>query len=210
MNGFFLVDKPKNYTSRDVVNVIKKKMNLKKCGHHGTLDPNASGLMLVACDEATKLLKLIVDHDKTYIVTVLFGLDTDTLDICGKVQENIPMDFKIEELEECLKQLELENEQIPPIYSAIKKNGKKLYEYALKNQEVELSARSVKLYHAKCLSGLRNVDGHLEIDIELACSKGYYVRSFARDLGKMLHGCAIVKELRRIRSGNFSISSAVP
>lgn len=210
MNGFFLVDKPKNCTSQWVVNQIKKKFNLKKCGHNGTLDPNTTGLMIVACDEATKLMKFLVSHDKCYDTTIVFGYDSDTLDGTGTILREEAMSFTEEQLKKALEQLKQQKAQVPPIYSAIKMNGKKLYEYAREKEDVSLYEREVALYDVRMLSSLRQVNHHFEVDLRLHCSKGFYVRSFARDLGKALGGCAIMKELRRIRSGSFSVEESTP
>lgn len=210
MNGFFLIDKPKGITSQGVVNKIKKQFNLKKCGHTGTLDPNTTGLLVVGCDEATKLIKLINEHDKKYITTVVFGYDSNTLDISGEIISNIDMQFSYDELCLAINKIKAIEEQIPPMVSAIKVNGRKLYEYERKGISLELIPRNVKIYELNLLSDLRLINGHLEIDIEIYCSKGFYVRSFARDLGKLLGGCAIMKELRRIESGDFKIDKAIP
>lgn len=209
MNGFFLVDKPKGCTSYQVVNQIKRKFNLKKCGHNGTLDPNTTGLMVVACDEATKMMKYIVSHDKVYETTILFGYLSDTLDVTGRILEEKEMSFTLDDLKKALDVLKAQNFQTPPLFSAIKVGGKKLYEYARKEEAIEVTKREVTLYQVDILSDLRIIDGHLEIDLRLHCSKGYYVRSFARDLGELLGGIAIMKELRRIRSGIYDVDSGL-
>lgn len=210
MNSFFLVDKPKNCTSQWVVNQIKKKFNLKKCGHNGTLDPNTTGLMIVACDEATKLMKFLVCHDKAYDTTIVFGYDSDTLDSTGTILSEEDMTITEDELQKALEELKRQKTQVPPIYSAIKMNGKKLYEYAREQEEISIKEREVTLYDVEILSPLREVNHHFEIDLRLHCSKGFYVRSFARDLGKTLGGCAIMKELRRIKSGCFDVNDSIP
>ena len=210
MNGFFLVDKPEGKTSSNVVLNIKRKLNLKKCGHNGTLDPNTTGLMVVGCNEATKLMKFINEHDKAYITTIVFGYDSNTLDIYGNITEDFKMDFSNTDLEEALEKIKEQTKQIPPMVSAIKVDGKKLYELERKNINVDIEARDIKIYGITKLSDLKEVDGHLEIDLIINCSKGFYVRSFARDLGAMLGGKAIMKKLRRIRSGNFNIENSIP
>ena len=210
MNGFFLVDKPEGKTSSNVVLNIKRKLNLKKCGHNGTLDPNTTGLMVVGCNEATKLMKFINEHDKAYITTIVFGYDSNTLDIYGNITEDFKMDFSNNDLEEALEKIKEQTKQIPPMVSAIKVDGRKLYELERKNINVDIEARDIKIYSITKLSDLKEVDGHLEIDLIINCSKGFYVRSFARDLGAMLGGKAIMKKLRRIRSGNFNIQNSIP
>ena len=209
MNGFFLIDKPEGKTSSNVVLNIKRKLNLKKCGHNGTLDPNTTGLMVVGCNEATKLMIFINEHDKAYITTIVFGFDSNTLDIYGNITEEFNMTFSEEELDQALNEIKLMNKQIPPMVSAIKVDGKKLYELERKNIEVELQARDIKIHNITKLTNLKEVDGHLEIDLIIDCSKGFYVRSFARDLGILLGGKAIMKKLRRIRSGKFNIQNSV-
>lgn len=208
MDGFILVDKPKGMTSLDVCMKLKRSLKLNKCGHSGTLDPNTTGILVVAVNRATKLLKLINEHDKEYIATIVFGLDSDTLDIDGNITNNIDMDFTFEELKEKVAQLSKEKTQIPPMTSAIKVNGKKLYEYQRKGIEVEVQPRSINIYDYEILSDLRRVDNHLEIDIRLNVAKGFYVRSFARDLGKALGGVAILKELRRTFAGEFNVKNS--
>lgn len=210
MNGFFLVDKPEGKTSSNVVLNIKRKFNLKKCGHNGTLDPNTTGLMVVGCNEATKLMKFINEHDKAYITTIVFGYDSNTLDIYGNITDDFEMKFTEEELDKALSDIKLQTKQIPPMVSAIKVDGKKLYELERKNVEVELQARDIQIYDITKLTNLREVEGHLEIDLIINCSKGFYVRSFARDLGILLGGKAIMKKLRRIRSGQFNIQNSIP
>lgn len=210
MNGFFLVDKPKGKTSSNVVLGIKRKLNLKKCGHNGTLDPNTTGLMVVGCNEATKLMKFINEHDKAYITTIVFGYDSNTLDIHGNITEDFNMEFNEEDLDKALDEIKNFTKQIPPMVSAIKIDGKKLYELERKNVSVELEPRDVKIHNITKLCNLRKVDNHLEIDLIIDCSKGFYVRSFARDLGILLGGKAIMKELRRIRSGEFNIQNSTP
>lgn len=204
MDGFVFVDKPKGLTSQDVCTRLKRKFN-SKCGHNGTLDPNTTGVLVVAIGKACKLLKLINEHDKQYQAKIVFGYDSTTLDVDGEITNNINMNINLDELNNALASLALKNEQIPPMTSAIKVNGKKLYEYQRKGIEVEVKPRSTKIYSYKLLSDLVMVDGHYEIDILLDVAKGFYVRSFARDLGSMLGGCAILKELRRTRAGEFSI-----
>lgn len=210
MDGFILVDKPKGMTSLDVCMKLKRSLKLNKCGHSGTLDPNTTGILVVAVNRATKLLKLINEHDKEYIATIVFGLDSDTLDVDGNITNNIDMEFTFEELKEKVAQLSKEKTQIPPMTSAIKINGKKLYEYQRKGIEIEVQPRGINIYDYEILSDLRKVDNHLEIDIRLNVAKGFYVRSFARDLGKALGGVAILKELRRTFAGEFKVVDSKP
>jgi len=208
MDGFLLIDKPKNITSFGVCNNLKRKFNLK-CGHNGTLDPNTTGLMVVALGSATKLLKLINEHDKTYLATITFGILTDTLDICGNVLKDYDMQVNKEDLLKALEVLKNKDSQIPPLTSAIKVNGKKLLEYQRKGIEVKVDARNVKIYDYKIVSDLRYENNHYSFDIILDVSKGFYVRSFARDLGELLGGVATLLDLRRIKCGSYDIKDAI-
>lgn len=209
MDGFIILDKPKGITSQTALNKIKKALNVKKIGHNGTLDPNATGVMVVAIGKATKLIKYLDKHDKTYLATIVFGLDSDTLDICGKITNDIKMEPSIDNIKKALDELKKEEKQIPPITSAIKVDGMKLYEYQRKNIDVNIEARDVKLYDYSIESDLRFIDNHYEIDVLLHVSKGFYIRSLARDLGKKLNGCAILKDLRRTKSGEFSLKDSI-
>lgn len=209
MNGFIIVDKPKGMTSLSVCNKIKYKLGLSKCGHSGTLDPNATGVLVVAVNQATKLLKLINEHDKEYIATIVFGYDSDTLDLDGKITNDINMSFSLDELKEKIEILKERKEQIPPMTSAIKVDGKKLYEYQRKGIEIERKPRKIEIYESEIVSDLRSINGHLEIDIRLNVSKGFYVRSYAHDLGVLLGGCAVLKDLRRTIAGDFKINDAI-
>lgn len=207
MDGFLLVDKEKNITSFGVCNKIKRKFNIDKCGHNGTLDPNTTGLMIIAIGRATKLLKLINEHDKEYIARIAFGCDSDTLDFGSEVKyyDFLPSLNKIKEGLEYLKNID---SQIPPMVSNVKVNGKRLREYQNKNIDVNVNARNVKLYDYEILSDLLYVDNHYEIDIRVHVSKGYYVRALARDLGEFLGTKAILHELRRTKMNNYLVSNA--
>lgn len=207
MDGFLLVDKPKGMTSFKVCNTIRKKFNLNKVGHNGTLDPNATGLMIIATNKATKLLKLINEHDKAYIATISFGYDSKTLDFDSDIIEESNMNFSKEELLLKIEELKNTNLQIPPMTSAIKVDGKKLYEYQRENKEIELKPRNIKIYESNLLD-FRINNNHIECDIYLSVSKGFYVRSYARDLAKLLNGKAILKDLRRIKIDNYDISNS--
>ena len=209
MDGFFIVDKPKGMTSQTVCNKIKYKFNLNKVGHSGTLDPNTTGVLVVAVNKATKLLKLINEHDKEYIATIIFGYETDTLDMDGKIIKEIDMKVNLDDIKKCVNELAKKTKQIPPLTSAIKVNGKKLYEYQRKGIDVEVKERNIKIYSSEILSDLRYIDNHYEIDIKLNVSKGFYVMSYARDLGIMLNGNAVLKELRRTKAGEFCVENSI-
>ncbi|MDE7384897.1 MAG: tRNA pseudouridine(55) synthase TruB [Anaeroplasmataceae bacterium] len=209
MDGFFIVDKPMGITSQGAVLKIKKQFQLKKCGHTGTLDPDATGVLVVACGEATKLIRLLDEKEKEYETTIVFGFDSNTLDWYGNITKEEKMDFTLDELDAALDRIKLQTFQVPPMVSAIKVAGKKLYEYERENKTVELEPRKVQIKRLERISNLRSINGHLEVDVRILCSKGFYVRSFARDLGQALGGCAILRDLRRLKSGRFCIEKAV-
>ncbi len=210
MNGFLIVDKPKGITSLSVCNRLKHRLGLNKAGHNGTLDPDATGVLVVACDKATKLVRLINEHDKEYIATIVFGYDSDTWDMDGNITRDIKMDVNIEAIKEKMAILKERSTQIPPMTSAIKVDGKKLYEYQRKGIEIERKPRPIKIYESEIASKLRYNNGHYEIDIRLFVSKGFYVRSYAHDLGELLGGVAILSALRRTRAGEYKVAMAKP
>ena len=207
MDGFLLVDKEKNITSFGVCNKLRKKLNIDKIGHNGTLDPNTTGLMICALGKATKLLKLINEHDKEYIARITFGYDSDTLDFESELKE-VETNVTLDKVKDGLEYLKSCDTQIPPMTSNVKINGKKLIDYQRKNIDVEVNPRNVKLYDYEILSDLELVDNHYEIDIKLFVSKGYYVRALARDLGKYLNGAAILHELRRTKMNSYNVNDA--
>jgi len=209
MDGFLIVDKPKGITSQSACSKIKYLLGEKKVGHAGTLDPNATGVMVIALGKATKALKLIESDSKSYVARILFGITTDTLDICGNILDKKDMIFSLHDLVASLEKIKKQETQIPPLTSAIKVDGKKLYEYQREGKDVNVLPRKVTLNSYKIVSDLERVDNHFEISIFVDVSKGYYVRSFARDLGKLLGGYAILKDLRRVRSGNSKIEDAI-
>lgn len=204
MFGFLNVYKPKGMTSHDVVSFMRKITNIKQIGHTGTLDPFAEGVLPVCIGKATRLIEYLAD-DKEYLATVQFGRNTDTYDIEGVVTETFDKKVSEEEVFIGLKNFEGEIEQLPPIYSAIKVNGKKLYEYARKGQNVEIQPRKVFIERIE----LKNFDEiNLTAEILVKCSAGTYIRSIAYDLGKIL-GCGghLIK-LIRTKAGCFNIENS--
>lgn len=206
MNGILIIDKPKGYTSHDIVNIVRKKLNIKKVGHTGTLDPNATGVLPILIGQATKLSKYLIEHDKTYIATLKLGEKTDTGDTEGKIIET---DYKIrnfteDQLKDILKNFIGKQEQMPPIYSAIKINGKKAYEYARQNQIVEIRPREINIYNINLIKF--NED---EITFEVQCSKGTYIRTLCEDIAKKLNTVGFMKELQRTEVNNFRIKEAI-
>ena len=147
LNGIIIINKPKNYTSHDVVAKVKKILNVKKVGHTGTLDPNATGVLPLLLNQGTKLSKYLIEHDKEYEVTLKLGIKTDTLDGEGNIVEEQEVDWNnLNNVENVLNSFIGKQEQIPPMYSAIKVNGKKLYEYARNGQTVEIAPRNIEIY----------------------------------------------------------------
>jgi len=206
MNGIILIDKPKDYTSHDVVAVIKKKSH-EKVGHTGTLDPNATGVLPLLIGKATGISKYLINHDKTYIATLKLGIKTDTADGEGKVLEEkeVP-DLQIEDIQKALDKLMGKQEQVPPMYSAIKVNGKKLYEYARQGKEIEVKARTIEIYDTKLIEYKKE---DAEVVFEISCSKGTYIRTVCEKVAENLNTFGYMKELRRTRVGEFDIQNTV-
>ena len=207
MDGFLLVNKEKNLTSFQVCNKLKYKLKLDKTGHTGTLDPLATGLMIVGVNKATKLMKFFDYDDKIYETKIIFGIKTDSFDMDGNILDKKDMDFSLDELLTAISKVKKQEYQIPPQKSAIKLNGKRLYSY---KDELDLKdlKRNVKINDVKVLNFYKNIEGNLEADIYLDVSKGFYVRSFANDLGEALSGYATVKELKRVGISKYNLKDA--
>lgn len=207
MNGIILLDKPQDWTSHDVVNKIKR-ITGRKVGHAGTLDPFATGVLVVLIGEATKINRFLANDDKSYKGTIVFGKKTDTLDVTGKIIYEINASFISENLvKESFKKFIGEIEQKPPAYSAKKVNGKKSYKLARKGLTVDLKKIKVNIYNLKLIA-FRN-DTFPEADFEVKVSKGTYIRSLADDIGNFLKTGAYLKKLRRTLSGNFKIQDSL-
>lgn len=206
MNGILLIDKPKEYTSHDVVAVIKK-ISKEKVGHTGTLDPNATGVLPLLIGKATGISKYLINHDKTYIATLKLGIKTDTADVEGKVikEKEVP-ELSAESVIKALNAMIGQQTQIPPIYSAIKVNGKKLYEYAREGKTVEVKERNIEIYNMKLLELDLN---EKEIIFEISCSKGTYIRTVCENIAEKLNTVGYMKELRRTKVGVFDIKNAI-
>ena len=204
MDGILLVNKDKNMTSRDVVNILSKKFNTRRIGHTGTLDPIATGVMGIAIGNGLKIVDLLVNENKEYIATVKLGLSTDTLDITGEKIEEIN-NFKINknDLMSILNSFIGRSIQEVPYYSAIKVNGKRLYEYARENKKVEIPKREIEVFDIELLN-LKDD----EFSFRVKVSKGTYIRSLIRDIGKKLNIPCCMKELQRTVQGNFKIEDS--
>ena len=209
MNGVILINKEKNISSFGVVAKVRKILNIKKVGHSGTLDPNATGLLPILIGNGTKISKYLIEHDKTYIAKLKLGIKTTTADGEGDILEKD--DFKLNKKNEDLYKNVFnsfigKSTQIPSIYSAIKVDGKKLYEYARENKDVEIKPREVEIYSIKILHF--NYDEN-EINFKVSCSKGTYIRTLCEDIAEKLETCGYMKELKRTRVNNFKIENSI-
>ncbi len=208
MNGIIIINKHKGCTSHDIVYKVKKMFN-EKVGHTGTLDPMATGVLPLLIGKGTQCSKYLINHDKIYNVTLQLGEKTDTADSEGKVIETKEVKeetLKKENIEKIFEKFKGKQEQIPPIYSAIKVNGKKLYEYARKGQEVEIKPRKIEIYNIVLL----NInEKQKQIEFQVSCSKGTYIRSLCEDIAQRLETVGYMLELKRIQVGNFNIKEAI-
>ena len=206
MNGILLIDKAKDYTSHDIVTIVKK-ISKEKVGHTGTLDPNATGVLPLLIGKATLISKYLINHDKTYITTVQLGIKTDTADSEGKIiEEKEVIKLNIEMVQRVLEDMIGKQKQIPPMYSAIKVKGKKLYEYARKGEEIKVASRNIQIYDMKLLE----IDNkEKKITFEISCSKGTYIRTVCETIAEKLNTVGYMKELRRIKVGDFAIEHTV-
>ena len=204
MDGIINVYKEKGFTSHDVVAVMRKIANQKKIGHTGTLDPEAEGVLPVCLGKATKLADYIMASEKQYRAMVRLGITTTTEDASGEVLEERAVDVTEEELQKALLSMEGEQMQVPPMYSALKVNGKKLYELAREGKEVERKARKVTIFGIRLLQFLPPDRAEILVD----CSKGTYIRTLCADLGKRLGCGAHMETLLRTKSGRFTLENA--
>lgn len=208
MNGVIIINKKSGYTSHDIVYKIKK-ITGEKVGHTGTLDPLAKGVLPILVGEGTKISKYLINHDKIYKVKLKLGEKTSTGDLEGEVIEKENFNITLldkEKIEKIFKESIGIQEQTPPIYSAIKVNGKKLYEYARKGQKVEIPKREINIYNLELIS----IDKEkLIIEFKVFCSKGTYIRSLCEDIAKKIETIGYMLELERLRVGKFDISSSV-
>lgn len=204
MTGIILLDKPNNMTSFSAVNRVRRLLSVKKAGHTGTLDPMATGVLPIALSNCTRFIDLLPVHDKGYVATAKFGVTTDTLDSTGTVLSESEVNVTREQLESVLEKYTGEIEQIPPMYSAISKDGKRLYELARQGIEIEREARKITVYSLS----LGSFDGDC-FSISVECSAGTYIRSLIDDIGKDLGCGAIMTDLRRTSANGFSINNCV-
>ena len=208
MNGIIIINKPKGCTSHDIVYKAKRIFN-EKVGHTGTLDPNATGVLPLLIGKGTELSKYLINHDKTYEAILQLGEKRDTADSEGKTieEQNVTSEMLSEvNVKKVLQSFEGHQEQIPPMYSAIKVNGKKLYEYARKGQTVELKPRKIEIYKMELL----NIDiQNKTIEFRVDCSKGTYIRTLCENIAERIGTVGYMKELKRTRVGEFKIEDAI-
>lgn len=200
MNGILLIDKPQDFTSFDVVAIVRRKFGTKKVGHGGTLDPMATGVLPVFIGSATKAVDLLPDSGKSYRAGFRLGLTSDTLDIWGELSEEKPVNIEKERLEAVLERFRGEIEQTPPMYSALKVGGRKLCDLARQGIEVERKSRKITISSLYLLE-FDGKNGKIEVD----CSSGTYIRSLVDDIGKALGTGAVMTELRRTRACGFTL-----
>lgn len=207
MNGILIINKEKGCTSHDIVYKVKKIFN-EKVGHTGTLDPLAEGVLPILIGKGTLCSKYLINHDKKYVVNLALGQKTETADLEGKIIEEKKIPDKSltqNEIEKVLKSFIGKQQQMPPIYSAIKVNGKKLYEYARKGQNVEIKPREIEIYDIK----LMNIDAQKkQIQFEVFCGKGTYIRSLCKDIAEKLETVGYMESLKRIQVGDFKIEES--
>lgn len=206
LDGIIILNKHKGCTSHDVVAKTKRLLK-EKVGHTGTLDPNATGVLPLLVGQGTKLSAYLIEHDKEYIATLKLGEKRDTADSEGAIIEERQIDYSVlqkENVEKILQSFIGKQEQIPPMYSAIKINGKKLYEYARKNEKIELEPRHIEIYKMDLINIIKDT-----IIFKVQCSKGTYIRSLCEDIAKKLNTVGYMQDLERSRVGKFDIKDSI-
>lgn len=209
MEGIIIIDKPQGFTSQDVVSKVKKILNVKKAGHTGTLDPMVTGVLPVLLGNYTKLSKYLIEHNKTYIAKIKLGQKTTTGDEEGQIieEKSVDLDFLNEKnLIDILNLFLGKQKQIPPMYSAIKINGKKLYEYARNGEKVEVEPRNIEIFEIELLNFYKDT---LEIEFLVSCSKGTYIRVLCENIAEKLGTVGYMSSLKRILVDEFSINKAL-
>lgn len=206
MNGVLIINKPMDFTSFDAVAVTRKKSGQRKTGHCGTLDPNATGVLPILLGAATKAQDILPNHDKEYVAELKFGIETDTLDIWGNILREEKSAVTKEQFETILADFRGEILQVPPMYSALKQNGKRLYDLARQGIEVKREARPVTIYSLVC-EGFSAENQTAKIRV--SCSKGTYIRSLIDDIGKALDTFAVMTSLIRTKACGFSLSESI-
>ncbi|MCD8037430.1 MAG: tRNA pseudouridine(55) synthase TruB [Clostridiales bacterium] len=205
MDGVINIYKEKGYTSHDVVAIVRKTLNIKKVGHTGTLDPDAEGVLPVCIGQATKLADYIMAERKRYRAEITFGAETTTQDASGEVTARFEFSYDKDKIVETVNKFIGKQKQLPPMYSAIKVNGKKLYELAREGKEIERKTREIEIFDIKIAEFLPPDRAIIDVD----CSKGTYIRTLCSDIGKSLGWGAYMSALSRTASGSFLIENAV-
>ena len=205
MNGIVIIDKPQEWTSNDVVSRLRRVFNTRRIGHGGTLDPMATGVLPVFVGRATRGVEFFEHAEKVYETTIRFGLTTDTEDITGKTLTECEVILTREDLETVLPRFRGDILQVPPMYSAIKVNGQKLYDLARKGREVERQPRSITIHELELLGFSGN-----EARLRVRCSKGTYIRTLCKDIGEALGCGGCMAALRRVEAGEYTLEGSVP
>ena len=208
MDGLLVVNKPIGKTSFDIVREVRKKYNTKKVGHIGTLDPMATGVLPILIGKATRLSNYLMEHDKDYITTLKLGFQTDTGDCEGNIIKSVEVGDSIFEetfINRVLQSFIGESKQIPPMYSAIKVNGKKLYELAREGKSIERTPRRISISNINLLNFSKDLK---EITFKVTCSKGTYIRTLCEDIAVQLGSCGYMKFLQRTRVGSFKLEDS--
>lgn len=208
MDGIIIINKEKGYTSRDVVNIISKELNIKKVGHTGTLDPLAEGVLVICVGSATKLVDMITSYDKEYIVEASLGFETDTLDLEGDIIKREKAVFNNHQIKSALENFKGTYLQEVPSFSAVKINGKKLYEYARSNEQIVLPKRQVCVNKIEMLGEVTNTDETTTFKFKTNVSKGTYIRSLVRDVAYSLKTVGTMSFLQRTKQGEFLIEDS--
>lgn len=209
MDGIIVINKEKGVTSRKVVNEISQHLGIKKVGHTGTLDPLATGVLVICVGKATKIVELLTNNDKEYIATVILGLHSDTLDITGEILNQEKCFKTKEEIEEILITMIGTYDQEVPIYSAVKIKGKKLYQYARNNERISLPKRKVTIKELSLIGDVNYINETVTFKIKCLVSKGTYIRSLIRDIANKLNTIGLMSELVRTKHGPFLIEDSL-
>lgn len=211
INGILVINKSKGMTSGDVVYKLRKILKTRKVGHAGTLDPEVEGVLPIAIGQATKLIELMHERPKSYTGRGLFGFSTDSYDTDGKVlkRKDVTEKISFDKIQEGMDSFLGKIDQVPPIYSAVKVNGKRLYEYAREGIPVTRPVRSVEIFKYQLIETVTYQDGQEEFGFDIECSKGTYVRSLVNDLGEKLGYPAVMTHLQRTSSSGFDLKQAI-
>ena len=208
MNGVLVINKPKDYTSRDIVNIVGKELGTTKVGHTGTLDPLATGVLVLPIGRALKISELLTAEKKEYIADVILGYETDTLDVTGTIINKNNPTVTVDKLKEVLGSFKGKSMQEVPMYSAVKVKGKKLYEYARNGIKVIPPSKEIEVYSIDLISDIITLEDTIEFTIKCEVSKGTYIRSLIRDIGYKLGTYGTMKELIRTKQGIFTINNS--